>query len=333
MIGPRNLHPDELGETEGMDLQDAMRVANRLVESMDDVPAYADLDFADRVMAALADEPTPGATGFLLPLRRRGLLGGFRREPPPGLGVRRDRPPDARSIGGPRLRAGRAGRGRLAHRRRDARGRRGARLPERSPVTIADPPGGPDARTNGSAAHDRAEPSPNAIETPDSADAVAVGDARRDRMAPTTTVGTPDPAAATTATTAPDPAAATTATTARDPAATPARAAAGPARTGPARVTVRAAVLVAARAPVAPGAARTNRARTRAPPGPRPRWPSRPRRRALGSCAPLSCALSIATRRIVSSAPPSLMPSVRHAQDLRALDERERDNEPRAGDR
>lgn len=78
MIGPRNLHPDELGEAEGMDLQDAMRVGNRLVESMDDVPAHADIEFADQVMAALADEPTPGTTAFLLPLRRRGLLGGFR---------------------------------------------------------------------------------------------------------------------------------------------------------------------------------------------------------------------------------------------------------------
>lgn len=78
MIGPRNLRPDELDETEGMDLQDAMRVANRLIESMDDLPAHADLDFADQVMAALAEEPTPGTTAFLLPLRRRGLLGGFR---------------------------------------------------------------------------------------------------------------------------------------------------------------------------------------------------------------------------------------------------------------
>jgi uncharacterized membrane protein YgcG len=78
MMGPRNLHPDELGDTEGMDLHDAMRVANRLTESMDDVPVHARLDFTDHVMAALADEPTPGTTGFLLPLRRRGVLGGFR---------------------------------------------------------------------------------------------------------------------------------------------------------------------------------------------------------------------------------------------------------------
>jgi hypothetical protein len=78
MIGPRNLHPDELGEAEGMDLQDALRVGNRLVEAMDEVPMPTDEEFVDGVMAALADEPTPGTTGFLVPLRRRGILGGFR---------------------------------------------------------------------------------------------------------------------------------------------------------------------------------------------------------------------------------------------------------------
>jgi hypothetical protein len=78
MIGPRNLHPDELGEAEGMDVQDALRVGNRLVEAMDDVPMPTDLDFVDNVMTALADEPTPGTTGFLVPLRRGGILGGFR---------------------------------------------------------------------------------------------------------------------------------------------------------------------------------------------------------------------------------------------------------------
>jgi len=78
MIGPRNVHPDELGEAEGMDLQDAMRVGNRLVEAMDEVPMPADEGFVDNVMAAVAREPTPGSTGFLVPLRRRGVLGGFR---------------------------------------------------------------------------------------------------------------------------------------------------------------------------------------------------------------------------------------------------------------
>jgi hypothetical protein len=79
MIGPRNVHPDELGEAEGMEVQDALRVGNRLVEAMDEVPLPIELDFVDNVMAALADEPTPGATGFLVPLRRDGILGGFRR--------------------------------------------------------------------------------------------------------------------------------------------------------------------------------------------------------------------------------------------------------------
>jgi uncharacterized membrane protein YgcG len=78
MIGPRNLHPDELGEAEGMDIQDAVRVGNRLVEAMDEVPMPAGESFVDNVMASLADEPTPGSTGFLVPLRRRGILGGFR---------------------------------------------------------------------------------------------------------------------------------------------------------------------------------------------------------------------------------------------------------------
>ena len=78
MIGPRNVHPDELGEAEGMDVQDALRVGNRLIEAMDEVPMPTGEDFVDNVMTALADEPTPGTTGFLVPLRRRGILGGFR---------------------------------------------------------------------------------------------------------------------------------------------------------------------------------------------------------------------------------------------------------------
>ena len=77
MIGPRNLDPDELGEAEGMELQDALRVGNRLVEAMDEVPMPVDEEFVDNVMTALTDEPTPGTTGFLVPLRRVGILGGF----------------------------------------------------------------------------------------------------------------------------------------------------------------------------------------------------------------------------------------------------------------
>lgn len=78
MIGPRNVHPDELGEAEGMELEDAMRVGNRLADAMEDVPLRPGEDFTDRVMAALAHEPTPGPAGFLVPLRRRGLVAGFR---------------------------------------------------------------------------------------------------------------------------------------------------------------------------------------------------------------------------------------------------------------
>ena len=78
MIGPRNVHSDELGEAEGMDVQDALRVGNRLIEAMDEVPMPTGEEFVDNVMTTLADEPTPGTTGFLVPLRRRGILGGFR---------------------------------------------------------------------------------------------------------------------------------------------------------------------------------------------------------------------------------------------------------------
>ena len=77
MIGPRNVHPDELGEAEGIDVQDALRVGNRLVEAMDEAPMPTDQEFVDNVMTALADEPTPGTTGFLVPLRRAGIIGGF----------------------------------------------------------------------------------------------------------------------------------------------------------------------------------------------------------------------------------------------------------------
>jgi hypothetical protein len=78
VIGPRNVRPDELGDAEGAELHDALVAGNRLADSMDDAPVQPSLAFADRVMAAVEREPTPGATGFLVPLRRRGLVGGFR---------------------------------------------------------------------------------------------------------------------------------------------------------------------------------------------------------------------------------------------------------------
>jgi uncharacterized membrane protein YgcG len=77
MIGPRSVHPDELGDADGMEIQDAIRVSNRLIEGIDDLSIGSSDDFADRVMAALAEEPTPGATGFLVPLRRRGFPAGL----------------------------------------------------------------------------------------------------------------------------------------------------------------------------------------------------------------------------------------------------------------
>jgi hypothetical protein len=77
MIGPRNVHPEELGDADGMELQDALRVGNRLSDAMDDLPVTPGEDFSDRVMSALADEPTPGTTGFLAPLRRRGFPAGL----------------------------------------------------------------------------------------------------------------------------------------------------------------------------------------------------------------------------------------------------------------
>lgn len=78
MIGPRNVRPDELGDAQEMDVDDALRVASRLLDSVDDQPVTTSEGFTDDVMAALATEPTPGTTGFLVPLRRLGPLAGFR---------------------------------------------------------------------------------------------------------------------------------------------------------------------------------------------------------------------------------------------------------------
>jgi hypothetical protein len=47
------------------------------VETGFDAATEASGGFGDRVMAALADDPAPSATGFLLPLRRVGLLPGL----------------------------------------------------------------------------------------------------------------------------------------------------------------------------------------------------------------------------------------------------------------
>jgi hypothetical protein len=75
--GPRRLDPTELGPGGPAELDEALTTAAWLEGSMLDVPIRPGPDFAGRVMAALADEPTPGAAGFLVPLHRRGLVAGF----------------------------------------------------------------------------------------------------------------------------------------------------------------------------------------------------------------------------------------------------------------
>lgn len=77
MIGPRVLSPAELGDIDARDLPDAIAAARRLESALDDTPVGPSDGFADRLMAVLADEPTPATTGFLVPLRRRGLIAGF----------------------------------------------------------------------------------------------------------------------------------------------------------------------------------------------------------------------------------------------------------------
>ena len=81
---------DELGDAFGSDVADALEMGRLLESSIDqtamELPAVetglhastgARGGLADRVMAALADEPAPTPAGFLLPLRRRGFLHGL----------------------------------------------------------------------------------------------------------------------------------------------------------------------------------------------------------------------------------------------------------------
>lgn len=74
---PLTLHPDELaGEAvSAPELRDALEAA-RLLESAASAPSVRPSpDFADRVIARLADEPAPGPVGYLVPVRRLGLAG------------------------------------------------------------------------------------------------------------------------------------------------------------------------------------------------------------------------------------------------------------------
>jgi negative regulator of sigma E activity len=69
--------PDELGQAEGNELVDSLETIRSLESVAADANVRVGTAFTDRVMAALADEPTPTPAGFLAPLRRRGLVTGF----------------------------------------------------------------------------------------------------------------------------------------------------------------------------------------------------------------------------------------------------------------
>jgi hypothetical protein len=69
--------PDELGQAEGNELVDSLDAIRSLESVAADANVRVGMAFTDRVMAALANEPTPTPAGFLGPLRRRGLVTGF----------------------------------------------------------------------------------------------------------------------------------------------------------------------------------------------------------------------------------------------------------------
>lgn len=74
---PATLHPDELSgdAVSAQELGGALEAARALETAAAAPPVRASADFTDRVMARLQAEPTPGAVGYLTPLRRFGLGG------------------------------------------------------------------------------------------------------------------------------------------------------------------------------------------------------------------------------------------------------------------
>jgi hypothetical protein len=74
---PTTLHPDELSgdAVSAQELGGALEAARALETAAVASPVRASADFTDRVMARLQAEPTPGAVGYLTPLRRFGLGG------------------------------------------------------------------------------------------------------------------------------------------------------------------------------------------------------------------------------------------------------------------
>jgi hypothetical protein len=77
VTGPRRFDPSDLGPGGGRESDEALSAGAWLDAAMLDVPVQPSRDFGDRVMAALATEPTPAPAGFLAPLRRRGYVAGF----------------------------------------------------------------------------------------------------------------------------------------------------------------------------------------------------------------------------------------------------------------
>ena len=77
MTGRFRFDPAELGPTELNELDDAMDAVRAIELAAGDATVSTGPAFSDRVMAAIAHEPSPAPVGFLAPLRRTGLLGGF----------------------------------------------------------------------------------------------------------------------------------------------------------------------------------------------------------------------------------------------------------------
>jgi uncharacterized membrane protein YgcG len=77
MTGPNRVVLEELGPIEAGELDGAIEAIAALDVAAEDVLVRTGPAFTDRVMAALADEPSPSPTGFLVPIRRRGFLAAF----------------------------------------------------------------------------------------------------------------------------------------------------------------------------------------------------------------------------------------------------------------